>query len=114
MSPSVEMIVLHTLGKLTARRWSVSGWCTDCALRYHRRLPPGQTVPSGFSLDLQQLIAERGAGAKIVGMESPHTGSRHVLCQILGHLEDRLNAQCRYGSYRKANLWRRFRHGGGL
>src|SRR6185437_297924 len=53
------------------RGWSTFGWCTDCALRYRWDLPPGQTVPSGFSIDLRQLIAERGAGTKIVGMKPP-------------------------------------------
>jgi len=67
----MEMIVLDTLGKLAGRGWSISGWCTDCALRYRRDLPPGQNVPSGFSIDLRQLIAERGAGTKIVGMKPP-------------------------------------------
>jgi hypothetical protein len=61
------MIVLDTIGKLHARGYGIFGTCIGCAARYRMDAPPGACV-SNFDIDLEALIAERGAATSIIGM----------------------------------------------
>ena len=56
-----------------------TGWCLYCSALYRRdRL---DNPPAGFAIDLDALIAERGAGCPLRGLEPvacPYCGGRRT------------------------------------
>ncbi len=67
--PNARPIPFHeTLGCLRQQRYNLFGWCSDCAALYRKDMPPGQRVRASFDIDLEKLIAERGADATCIRM----------------------------------------------
>jgi hypothetical protein len=69
--PRMPTIVLDTLGKLYAHGHGLDGWCLDCSARYRPSAPAATQARAGFDIDMATLIADRGAGARIVGLAPP-------------------------------------------
>jgi hypothetical protein len=61
-------IAIDNLGKLRERGYGLWGSCLDCAALYRTDLPAGQGVSSSFEIDLDRLIAERGADSTCIRM----------------------------------------------
>jgi hypothetical protein len=62
-------IAIDTLGKLRARGYGLWGSSLDCASLYYKN--PAASLPqisSTFDIDLDALIAERGADAPLIRM----------------------------------------------
>jgi hypothetical protein len=64
-------LILDTLGKLAAHGHGLDGWCLDCSARYRPAVPAAMRARADFAIDMAQIIAERGADAKIVGLRPP-------------------------------------------
>ena len=81
------MIVIDTIGKLRDFVHPLAGWCRPCGARYRMAAGPGENPPSSFDIDLDALIADRGAAHPVVGMAPvpcPYCGSRQTEVRILG------------------------------
>jgi hypothetical protein len=85
MKLHMPMISVDTLGHLHARGYRLFGSCSDCAKLYRLDAPPERRVSSSFDIDLDKLIAERGAGTSCVRMAPvpcPRCGSQRTECRI--------------------------------
>jgi hypothetical protein len=70
-----------TFAWLRDHRFTLFGSCDDCAALYRKDLPASERVPAFFDIDLEKLIAERGAGASYIRMAPvpcPRCGSRRT------------------------------------
>jgi hypothetical protein len=78
-------IAIDTLGKLRARGYGLWGSCLDCAALYRKDVPAEERISSSFDIDLDELIAERGADASCIRMAPvlcPGCGGRQTECRI--------------------------------
>lgn len=84
----MEMIVIDTLGAMQRHRYGMFGWCRDCGspsqywADVKARRTPRRAI---FDIDIAELIRERGAAARIVGMtpaRCPRCGSQKTETRI--------------------------------
>jgi hypothetical protein len=78
-------IALDTLGKLRARGNGLWGSCLDCAALYRKDLPAEMQISSSFDINLDRLIAERGADSTCIRMAPvpcPRCGGRRTEYRI--------------------------------
>jgi len=62
------MIVIDSLGAAQRHGYGLFGWCDDCSAKNRKDTPPGRRVPAAFDIDLERLIAQRGANRWITNM----------------------------------------------
>ncbi len=83
--PDNTRIDIDTLGYLQRYGRSLFGWCNDCAAPYRKDIPAGRRVVALFDIDLDKLIAERGADATCIRMPPvpcPRCGGRRTVYRI--------------------------------
>ena len=82
----MELIRIDTLGKLRQACYGLSGWCLDCSALYWKVTPPARAPSAQFDIDLDRLIAERGAhqawSAKMPLVPCPRCGSKRVELRV--------------------------------
>jgi hypothetical protein len=84
--PDTRRIHLDTLGRLRAHRHGLFGYCLACDERHRNPVPGEQRIGGIFAIDLDALIAERGADASCIRMAPipcPRCGSRQTEYRII-------------------------------
>jgi hypothetical protein len=83
--PETSYIVIATLGQLRAHQHGLFGYCNDCGDKYGMDVPAERRRGGLFDIDLDALIAERGADCRIVGLPPvpcPRCGSTSSATRI--------------------------------
>ena len=80
------MIVIDTLGRTREHCYGLFGWCLDCSAQYWKFQRPARAPRALFDIDVDKLIAERGAdhpwSNKMPPVPCPRCGSRRIEIRV--------------------------------